>query len=158
VTPVLSDLRIEYEYVDSTQWAQSPFVSFLCRSACALRKLDLTDIPITDVQLIECLRMLPSLVELIIDYEGPRFNAPFPVTDMLLQQLIYQPPELRSLPLLSPRLQAITFEGHFMVDGRIFVRYGCFEMEDTWGYGRRCQTPTQPSIGNEKNAMCYTST
>jgi hypothetical protein len=119
VTPALSDLCIQYKYAGSTQWSQSPFVSFISRSACALRKLHLADIPITDVQLIECLCMLPSLVELIIDYDGID-SMLHPVTDMLFQRLIYRPPNLRSLPLLSPQLQAITFEGHFMVDGQTF--------------------------------------
>jgi hypothetical protein len=115
VTPALSDLCIEYESAES-QWTQSSFVSFLCRSGCALCKLELIDTPITDVQLIEILRISPSLVELIIDHSE---STPCPVTDTLLQQLIYQPPKLNSLPLLSPRLQVITFNGPFVVDGRI---------------------------------------
>jgi hypothetical protein len=119
VTSALSALCIQYEYAGLTGWPQLPFVSFLSRSACALRKLHLTDIPITDVQLIECLCILPSLVELIIDYDGID-SMLHPVTDMLFQRLIYRPPNLRSLPLLSPQLQAITFEGHFMVDGQTF--------------------------------------
>lgn len=42
------------------------------------------------------------------------------VTDTFLQQLIYRPPELKSLPLLSPRLQAITFDSPFKANGQMF--------------------------------------
>lgn len=70
----------------------------------------------TDVQLIECLRMLPSLVELVLDYDGP---TPFLNTNTPLQQLIHHPPKLRSLPLLNPRLQVVALKGYSVVDARI---------------------------------------
>lgn len=96
VTPAVSDLCTDCVCMGLTQWAHAPFISFLGQPACTLPKLNL---PMTDVQLIECLRMLPSLVELVLDYDGP---TPFLITDTLLQQLIHHPPKLRSLPLLNP--------------------------------------------------------
>ena len=117
MTPALSELRIESQYQNPVQWAQPQFVSFLSRSACALRKLDLDGIPISDFQLIEILRMLPSLVELVINDDQV---TPRSVTNILLQQLTHRPPNVRSLPLLSPQLQSINFQGRFEVDSQIF--------------------------------------
>lgn len=118
VTPLLTHLRIEY--TELAPWAQSPFVSFLHRSACALRELHLFNIPLTDVQLVECLRMVPSLVELIVHNHNFDSTATT-ITITLLQQLIYEPSKAKSL-LVAPRLQVITFEGAFTVDSQIFRR------------------------------------
>ena len=76
-TPMLNDLQIYHP--GSTPWAQASFISFLCRSACAVHKLHLVDILLTDLQIIECLRLLPSLVELIINFPSgstPRRHNP----------------------------------------------------------------------------------
>lgn len=64
VTPVLNDLRIKF----TVQWAQSPFISCLCRTACALHRFEISDILMTDLELVEILHMLSSPAELIIDY------------------------------------------------------------------------------------------
>lgn len=119
VTPLLSDLRIEYS--DLGPWAQAPFISFLHRSTCALRQLHLIDIPLTDVQLIECLRMVPSLTELVIRGHDLEPTVPGTITNSLVQQLIYEPSKVKSLPMV-PQLHAITFEGPFTVDGQILRR------------------------------------
>lgn len=117
VTPLLRDLRIEYK--DLGLWVQSPFTSFLHRSACALRKLHICEVPLTDLELVECLRMAPSLMELIVDaFEEV---IPVAVTDRLIQQLTYEPSKVKSLPLV-PQLQAITLKGCFRVGGAIFRR------------------------------------
>jgi hypothetical protein len=117
VTPVLRDLRIHnLEYIRPIGWARLSSISFLPRPACAVHKLHLLDISLTDVQLVECLPMVSSLVELMIRCTSIRETTP---NDIFLEQLIYQPPEFRLSPLLCPHLHAITFGGRLNLDGQI---------------------------------------
>ena len=111
VTPMLSDLQIRHP--KSVHWAQASFIS-LRRSASTVRKLHLGYIPLTDVQIIECLRLLPSLMELIIDFR----NGATP-TDTTLEQLIYQPSKQSACPSLCPRLQIITLGGQLHIKGQV---------------------------------------
>ena len=78
VTPVLSELYVQQTIFNA--WAQESFISFIQRSACSIRKLDIIGIQVMDAQLIECLHMVPSLVELRI--LGPRPTFP-PVSDLI---------------------------------------------------------------------------
>ena len=112
VTPVLSHLLIEYSF----RWGQS-LASLLERSKCSIRQLHLLNFPSHHAELIECLRMLPSLAEIIIQHATPTSPA---IPSILLQHLTYRPPKLPSFSLLCPRLQAITLEGFRNVDGEVF--------------------------------------
>ena len=75
-------------------------IHLLLTSACAVRKLHLDYIPLTNLQIIECLRLLPSLVELIIQFRNRATSA-----DTILKQLIHQPSKQSASPSLCPRLQ-----------------------------------------------------
>ena len=98
---MLNDLQIYH--LDSVQWVQTSFTLLTSVGSAPIPKLHLDHIPLTDVQFIECLRLLVSLVELIIDFQ----NGATP-TDTILQQLIYQPSKQGACPSLCPRLQTIT--------------------------------------------------
>jgi len=75
----------------------------------------------TDDELLECIAHIPSLTDIIIYYNGSRC----PITDKLFQRLVYRPPKHRFLPLLAPRLEAITFSGQFPLDDDIFGDMVC---------------------------------
>lgn len=109
VTPLLGYLRIQH-HLDSVPRAQLPFI-FLRRSACAIRKLARFSIPLTDIGFIECVFMLPSLVELIVWYDVGDATP--------LQQFIHQPLELRDSSPLGPRIQVIMFQCNSRVNGWI---------------------------------------
>jgi hypothetical protein len=66
---------------------------------------------------VEWLHRCSNLIECKL---GIYKNLDTELSPPLIQQLIYRPLKLMSLPLLCPRLQVITFEGAFEVDGQIF--------------------------------------
>jgi hypothetical protein len=107
------------------QWAQQQFLALITRSSCTLTKIQFTGIAMTDDELLECIAHIPSLTDIIIYYNGYRFPSRCPITDKLLQRLVYRPPKHRFLPLLAPRLEAITFSGQFALDDGIFGDMVC---------------------------------
>lgn len=104
--PMLDRLKLTYK-VTVEPWPQSSFLSLVSRSSFNLRALTLEWAEMSETQLLECLRKLPSLVELHIEFES------FPC-DTILDALRFVTDADQNL---LPRLE------HFKLD----VSYGDFD-------------------------------
>jgi hypothetical protein len=137
VVPSMNDFRITHS--SKPRWAQQQFLSLITRSSCVLTKLHFTDITMTDDQLIECLNSVHSLVEIFIRHYRSHL-----VTNKFLQRLIYLPSELGFLPLLTPRLEIISFKGRHDFDDEMFGDV----VGSRWRVGTGLSSPTE-SITSE---------
>jgi hypothetical protein len=63
--PNLREIAFSFKWF--TDWPHTKFLQLLTRSSCVLEKLVLSYVAMKDHELIECLRMMPSLVELRIE-------------------------------------------------------------------------------------------
>ena len=88
-------------------WPQAQFVALVSRSSCSLQKLHLFFVrgELMDDELIECLRLMPSLVHLQLDG-----LAGFGVTDKALALLTLPNSKDNRIEILVPKLQCIRFD------------------------------------------------
>jgi hypothetical protein len=66
--PVLEHIEIVCEWPETQLWPHTPFMSLISRSSCHLQTLELSRIEISATELIWCLRILPSLTRLRIEF------------------------------------------------------------------------------------------
>ncbi|KAL0570045.1 hypothetical protein V5O48_011916 [Marasmius crinis-equi] len=93
---------------DWSVWVDSPALDFLTRSACRITSLCLQTLPMTDLQVIALLQLMPDLTSLKIEelrYDSPSNRI---VTKVFLQHLTVDYQAFRSSPFL-PRLTDVEF-------------------------------------------------
>jgi hypothetical protein len=100
--PNLREIAFSFNWF--TDWPNSKFLQFLTRSSCALEKLVLSHVDMRAHELIECLRMMPSLVKLRIEGSVDVLLSNN-VVDGLKQKGTQQP--------LVPNLRFLALEGVF---------------------------------------------
>jgi hypothetical protein len=77
--PALSNIGMEGGMGVPSSWPQHELFSFLSRSSCILARFAVRRVAIQTTQLIDCLKMMPSLVILFLDdiYMDRDFSAFF---------------------------------------------------------------------------------
>lgn len=98
-SPALVDLRLQGFGRD--QWNHSAFSLFMLRSKCQLKRVAFHDLDMDSLQLVEYLRMMPSLIEL----EIAEARRPL-VTDRVLEALTIDPSSSSTSPT-CPLLESI---------------------------------------------------
>lgn len=82
-------------------WAPSAFSAFISRSACKLTTLSLSEVKISDLDLIAALRLLPSLVEFVThSLVDPNNDSGSPISTRFINSL-----NGSSTPPLLPKLR-----------------------------------------------------
>jgi hypothetical protein len=120
ILPALRDITIHFErnssrYKSDTAWPQSQFTSLICRSSCSLTKLHFKSVPLSEKNLLQCLRHTTlSLRELHIEDKNPLTC----VTDVVLKRLSHGSSGRGRHASLCPRLDTFRFSrcGSFTMD------------------------------------------
>ncbi|KAJ7673738.1 hypothetical protein DFH06DRAFT_1173180 [Mycena polygramma] len=112
----------EYPHIPLA-WPQTQFLSLCVRSSFNkhLRSLDITDVHLSESELIECLAALPKLRVLCIsDHEIPREGIQqHIITDTLLGQLT----PLIGAPCLVPGLKFVSFRSLLRFNDAVFMAF-----------------------------------
>jgi hypothetical protein len=118
--PALRDITIHFErnsshYKSNITWPQSQFTSLICRSSCSLTKLHFKSVPLSEENLLQCLRHTTlSLRELHIEDKNPLTC----VTDTVLRRLSHGSSGRGQHASLCPKLETFRFSrcGSFTMD------------------------------------------
>ncbi|KAF9066387.1 hypothetical protein BDP27DRAFT_1544413 [Rhodocollybia butyracea] len=125
--PSLNDLAMVY--LTHAVWAADGFTSFLSRSSCMITTFTLYDVVMSDSELIEVLRVLPSLLHLKIRHSDLSYfdiyirklpGSEVPITSHLISSLIHQSPSI----CLVPKLHSLYLESDstsIAFDNSVFV-------------------------------------
>ncbi|KAF9058749.1 hypothetical protein BDP27DRAFT_1343012 [Rhodocollybia butyracea] len=130
--PSLNMIVIDSNEGASVNWPTEIFISFISRSSCMITTFTLHGTPLSDLDLIAVLHVMPSLFHLEIeDYNWGNLQAQYsPITSNLISSLIQHEstsvslvPKLHTLRLVSQRRHTGTFDDSIfvsMVESRWF--------------------------------------
>jgi len=111
-SPALRDIMIHFEpnlfpnKRDTTTWPQSQFTSLICRSSCSLTRLYFESVPLSEQNLLQCLKHTTlSLEELRIEDSRPLTC----VTDTVLKRLSHGDSGRDKQASLCPKLEIFIF-------------------------------------------------
>ncbi|KAJ7779336.1 hypothetical protein DFH07DRAFT_794726 [Mycena maculata] len=126
-------------------WPHGHFHSLSLRSSfpAHLNSLSLSDVHITESQLLECLAALPALQRLEISdhvrVRGRGINLVL-ITDTLLRALVWTP--THEPPALSPRLNTFRIRSRFQFDAEMYLEFVLSRIEP----GRTATSPFMAAI------------
>lgn len=104
--------------LDVIDFPHASFISLMSRSSCSLQILCLDSFDISDSDLIECLRAVPLLRELILDYTN--------ITEELFRMLHPGHPSNSNLSnVLLPRLERFEYSGDLGIDFTVLISLLC---------------------------------
>lgn len=119
--PSLTRLCIDTDHYTRYKWPKTAFDGFISRSSCTITSFTIDSVGFLDLDIIDALRLLPSLSELSIHDEQTEEDRLSPITSRLIHHLHgsgldARSPPLRKLRSLSLRISGTTFDDAALVN------------------------------------------